>query len=271
MKLIALDVDGTLLNSNHEISQKTRRAIIKSLEEGHKVVIVSGRPTKAINHIAKELSLDKYGGLISAFNGGTIINFETGYELTNHTLDADLTKEILKESRDLDIDVLIPKNKTMISYRDNKYLDLERKILGFDTEIREDIIESIDFNPNKLLLASDKKTLDELIPVLEKKYGKKTSLVHSQDFYYEVMPKGLSKGKSLLEIAEYYNMEQKDIIAFGDQMNDKTMIEIAGVGIAMANAIEAIKEIADYITLSNDEDGVANYLEKFVLKGTYNE
>ena len=85
------------------------------------------------------------------------------------------------------------------------------------------------------------------------------------------MPKGLSKGNSLLEIAEYYNMEQKDIIAFGDQMNDKTMIEIAGVGIAMANAIEAIKEIADYITLSNDEDGVANYLEKFVLKGTYNE
>lgn len=271
MKLIALDVDGTLLNSNNKISQRTLRSLIRAMKEGHKVIIVSGRPTEAINPIAKELSLDKYGGLISAFNGGTIINFETGYELTNHTLDADLTKEILKESRGLDIDVLIPKNKTMISYRDNKYLDLERKILGFDTEIREDIIESIDFNPNKLLLASDKKTLDELIPHLEKKYNKKASLVRSQDFYYEVMPKGLSKGKSLLEIADKYNIDQKDIIAFGDQMNDKTMIELAGVGVAMANAIEAIKEIADYVTLSNDEDGIANYLEKFVLKGSNNE
>jgi len=85
------------------------------------------------------------------------------------------------------------------------------------------------------------------------------------------MPEGLSKGKSLLEIADKYNIDQKDIIAFGDQMNDKTMIELAGVGVAMANAIEAIKEIADYVTLSNDEDGIANYLEKFVLKGSNNE
>ena len=271
MKLIAVDVDGTLLNSKNKISQRTRKSLIKAMEEGHKVVIVSGRPTEAINAIAKELNFGKYAGLISAFNGGAIINFETKEELSNHVLDLDFTKEILKESRDLGIDVLIPKHRTMISAKDNRYLNLEREILGFDTEVRKDLIENIDFTPNKLLLASDKETLDKIIPGLEEKYKKRASLVRSQDFYYEVMPQGLSKGKSLLEIASYYGIEQKDIIAFGDQMNDETMIEIAGVGVAMANAVEAIKEIADYVTLSNDQDGIADYLEKFVLKGDDND
>lgn len=80
------------------------------------------------------------------------------------------------------------------------------------------------------------------------------------------MPKGLSKGNSLLEIAKYYNIDQKDIIAFGDELNDETMIEVAGTGVAMGNVVEKIKEIADYITLSNDEDGIADYLEKFILE-----
>ena len=79
------------------------------------------------------------------------------------------------------------------------------------------------------------------------------------------MPKGLSKGNSLLEIAKLYDIDQADIIAFGDEMNDFTMIEVAGVGVAMANAVDEIKEIADYVTLSNDEDGIGDYLEKYVL------
>ena len=97
-------------------------------------------------------------------------------------------------------------------------------------------------------------------------YGENTAQVRSQRFYYEIMPKGLSKGNSLLEIAKYYNIDQKDIIAFGDELNDETMIEVAGTGVAMGNAVEKIKEIADYITLSNDEDGIADYLEKFILE-----
>ena len=79
------------------------------------------------------------------------------------------------------------------------------------------------------------------------------------------MPKGLSKGNSLLEIAKLYDIDQADIISFGDEMNDFTMIEVAGVGVAMANAVDEIKEIADYVTLSNDEDGIGDYLEKYVL------
>ena len=113
--------------------------------------------------------------------------------------------------------------------------------------------------------------LDEIIPGLSDKFIDRTCQVRSQRYYYEIMPQGLSKGKSLLEIAEYYDIEQKEIIAFGDELNDETMIKVAGVGVAMANAVDHIKEISDYITLSNDEDGIADYLEKFVLKGDSNE
>lgn len=271
MKLIALDVDGTLLNSDHKINPKTRNSLIKALEEGNKVVIVSGRPTEAIRGLAAELEFDKHGGLISAFNGGSISNYQTGEKITNHTIDLDLAKEILRETKDLDLEIIIPNEGKIISDREEKYLAVERDLLGLEAIVDKNIRDAIDFPPNKLLFANDPEVLDKLIPILEEKYGDKTSLIRTQRFYYEIMPQNLSKGKSLLEITDYYGIDQKDIIAFGDELNDETMLEVAGVGVAMANAVDHIKEIADYITLSNDEDGIADYLETFVLKGDSNE
>lgn len=109
--------------------------------------------------------------------------------------------------------------------------------------------------------------LDEIITGLYGKFIDRTSQVRSTRYYYEIMSQGLSKGKSLLEIADHYGIDQADIIAFGDEMNDETMIKVAGVGVgvAMENALDPIKEIADYITLSNDEDRIADYLDKFVF------
>lgn len=266
MKLIAVDVDGTLLNSNNEISEKTKDALIRAGEAGHKVVIVSGRPTAAVIHIAKELEFEKYGGLLSNYNGGSITNFKTGEVISNHTLDLNLAKKILAETKDLPLEIIIPKEDYIISDRQNKFLDYERDLLKVDTEAVEDLRENIDFSPNKIIFASDPEILEEHLPFLSDTYGATTAQVRSQRIYYEIMPQGLSKGESLLEIANYYGINQKDIIAFGDELNDETMIEVAGTGVAMGNAVEKIKEIADYITLSNDEDGIADYLEKFILE-----
>lgn len=258
MKLIAVDVDGTLLNSNNEISEKTKDALIRAGEAGHKVVIVSGRPTAAVIHIAKELEFEKYGG--------SITNFKTGEVISNHTLDLNLAKKILAETKDLPLEIIIPKEDYIISDRQNKFLDYERDLLKVDTEAVEDLRENIDFSPNKIIFASDPEILEEYLPFLSDTYGATTAQVRSQRIYYEIMPQGLSKGESLLEISNYYGIDQKDIIAFGDELNDETMIEVAGTGVAMGNAVEKIKEIADYITLSNDEDGIAYYLEKFILE-----
>lgn len=265
MKLIAVDVDGTLLNSNKEITPKTKEALIKAGEEGHKVVIVSGRPTAGVLGLAKELRFDEFGGLLSNFNGGAITNFETGELIANHPMDLDLVKEILDHTRDLDMDLIIPDGDRVVSDKDHKYLEIERELLGVDSDVIDSLRDEINFEPNKLLFANDEEILDEIIPGLLDKFIDRTSQVRSTRYYYEIMPKGLSKGNSLLEIADYYSINQDDIIAFGDEMNDETMIEVAGVGVAMANAVKPIKDISDYITLSNDEDGIADYLEKFIF------
>lgn len=265
MKLIAVDVDGTLLNSKNEISPKTKDALIRAGETGHKVAIVTGRPTSGVGYLAKELEFEKYGGLLSNYNGGSITDFKTGEVISNHTLDLDLAKEILAKTKDLPLEILIPSGDKVISDSENKYLDIERDLLKIDVEAIEGLRDNINFAPNKIIFANDPEILEEHLDFLFDTYGENTAQVRSQRFYYEIMPKGLSKGNSLLEIAKYYGIDQKDIIAFGDELNDETMIEIAGTGVAMGNAVEKIKEIADYVTLSNDEDGIAAYLEKFVL------
>lgn len=265
MKLIAVDVDGTLLDSNHQITPKTRDALIRAMEAGHKVVIVSGRPTAGVNHLAKELEFDKYGGLLSNFNGGSITNYAAGEVIANHTIDLELAKEMLAKTKDLDLEIIIPEGDRIISDRENKYLDVERGILGLEGVPIEGLRDSLDFAPNKIIFANDAEILEKHMPFLEENFGELTSQVRSQRFYYEIMPKDLSKGASLLEIADHYGIAKEDIIAFGDEMNDLTMMEVAGVAVAMGNAVEKIKEIADYVTLSNDEDGIGVYLEEHLL------
>lgn len=263
MKLIGVDVDGTLLNSENKISPRTRQALIRAGEMGHKIVIVSGRPTSAVKDLAKELEFDKFNGLLANYNGGSITDYASGKVLANHNLERNLALEILDKTRFLNI--IVPYKDMILSDKDHKFLEAESKLLGLEAKILSDIRDKLDFDPNKILFAAEIAKLEESIPFLVENFGNVTSQVRSHRNYYEIMPKGLSKGNSLLEIAKLYDIDQADIIAFGDEMNDFTMIEVAGVGVAMANAVDEIKEIADYVTLSNDEDGIGDYLEKYVL------
>ena len=265
MKLIGVDVDGTLLNSENKITPRTRQALIRAGEIGHKIVIVSGRPTSAVQDLAKELEFDKFNGLLANYNGGSITDYTSGKVIANHNLERNLALEILDKSRDMDIDIIIPYEDMILSDKDHKFLKAESKLLGLEAKIVSGIRDKLDFDPNKILFAAEIAKLEESIPFLKENFANQTSQVRSHRNYYELMPMGLSKGNSLLEISKLYDIDQADIIAFGDEMNDFTMIEVAGVGVAMANAVDEIKEIADYVTLSNDEDGIGDYLEKYVL------
>lgn len=265
MKLIGLDVDGTLINSRKEISERTKKVLIRAMKEGHKVVIVTGRPTPGARSLANILDFEKYGGLLSTYNGGAITDCKENKTLTSHPMDMKLAREIVAFSKDLDLEIILPYEETIYSRAKGKYAVSEAKNVNMDLEIVENLEDIVNFCPNKILFAQDPDRIDAPIKNLKEKFGEETEQMKSARYFYEVMPKGPSKGKSLLEIAELFDIDRKDIIAFGDEMNDKSMIEMAGVGVAMGNAVEKIKEIADYITLSNDEDGIAYYLEEFVL------
>ena len=265
-KLIAVDVDGTLVNSNGQITARTREALIAATKAGHEVMIVSGRATFGLRHQAKTLAFDKYGGVLSSFNGGELFDFKEKKVLASHKMDYDLAKEILEFSKDLDLELMIFDGDKILTDRpDGYYAKRESEIIDMDIKPIKNLKNRLDFAPNKFLFAQDPDKIDKPAQKLMKKFGDVTEQVKSSRFYYEVMPKGLSKGSSIIEACKIFGIDIKDTIVFGDEMNDISMFEVAGTGVAMGNAVESIKNIADYVTKSNNEDGIAYYLENFVL------
>lgn len=265
-KLIAVDVDGTLVNTKGKITNKTRDALITANNAGHEVMIVSGRPTKGLRDQAKILGFDKFGGILSSFNGGMLYDFKNKKILANHPMSLDLAKEILSFSKDLDLGLIIPKGDVIVTDDSSDfYAKRESKILNMPIKEVVNLRDELDFSPNKLLFTQDPDKIDPGANKLLEKFADRTYQVKSSRFFHEVMPLGLSKGKSILEACNIFGIDRKDVIAFGDEMNDLSMLEVAGTAVAMANAIEKIKEIADYVTKSNNEDGIAYYLENFVL------
>lgn len=266
-KIIAVDIDGTLLNSKSKISEKTQKALENALREGNIVVIASGRDPKGVIQYAEALKLDQYDSLLSNYNGARITNYDTQELLINHTLDLSEMKKLLEFSEDLDINYTIYYDgkcytNSMDTYKLKDTSSKNNMEIIYDPKLSY----NIDFEPNNVLFACHPDKINESIAKIDDVFNDKFTFVKSTPYYYEVMPKGISKGKSLLEIAKYYDIPIEDTIAFGDEENDLTMIEAAGIGVAMGNAIDLVREAADYITLSNDEDGIADYLEKFVLK-----
>lgn len=265
-KLIAVDVDGTLVNSEGVITPRTRDALIAATKAGHEVMIVSGRPTYGIREQALALGFDKFGGVLSAYNGGQLYDFKEKKILANHPMDYDLAMEMLEFSKSLDLEIMVPYGEFIYTDKaDNFYSNRESGMLNMEVKAIADIRDRLNFVPNKILFAQDPEKLDRPCAKLKEKFGRLTEQVKSARFYYEVMPKGLSKGSSIIEACKIFGIDIKDTIIFGDEMNDLSMFEVAGTGVAMGNAVEPIKKLADYVTLSNNEDGIAYYLENFVL------
>lgn len=266
MKLIALDIDGTLINSKGVITPKTKKSLLSAQEKGHKLVIITGRAHTGALKYAKELEFDKFDGLVSSFNGGKITNFKTGELIVDHTLDINLAKQILKEIDDLGASYIIYKDEFAISNRKNAhFLDFACGVNSLTKKVVSDLTDSLDFAPNKIIMSMPQSEIDPIAQKLHAKFNGLAELTYSRKFYYEIMPLNVSKGRALLEIANHYGIDRKDIIAFGDQDNDIEMLTEAGVGVAMKNATTRLLEVADFVAGSNDEDGIAKFLEKIEL------
>lgn len=265
-KIIGVDIDGTLLNSKGEISPKTKAALIKAQELGHIVVIVSGRDVQGVIKYADALRLKDFSGLLSNNNGSRVTNYKTGETISQHFLDRELLKPLFDLAQTMNQESIFYIDGEIHTNKISRIIKLSGEINSMNVIEDPKLLYRTDYNLYNLILCSDdKKNLDAIEKTVRTDFKDKFAFARSSDYYFEIMPKGYSKGTSLVEIAKYYNMDIKDVIAFGDANNDIEMIEMAGVGVAMGNAVDYIKEISDYVTLSNDEDGIAYYLEKFVF------
>lgn len=264
-KIIAVDVDGTLVDSNKNLSITTKNALLLAQKFGHIVVIVTGRHPKGVEKYAKELAFDKYNSLVSGFNGAYICNFKSKDVIFDKKIDYSLMNDYLKVSRNLDCHHLIYiDDKIYTNVKDSKITLFTARMNNMEHFYKDDVLDDKDLSLNDIVLChEDSAVMDKTEKILRDRFDDKLNIVRSTKNYLEAMPKGVNKSTGIFEIGKYYNVSRKDIIAFGDELNDFEMIRDAGCGVAMGNANTIIKDIADYITLSNDEDGIAYYLKKF--------
>lgn len=265
-KILVLDIDGTLTTSEKNISPQTKQAIIDTQERGHLVMLASGRPTGGMTRYAKELELEKYGGYLLSFNGARIINCRTGEIVYQKVLPAQVIPGLYRFAKEHDLGLITYLGDSIVlGTRSDEYVEIESRINNIPVRKVDNFVEFVDFDVNKCLMTAPPEKAEEYVKILQEKYKDSLSVYRSEPFFIEIMPKNVDKAASLDRMLETVGLKREDAICCGDGYNDISMISYAGVGVAMKNAREEVKEVADYITEgTNDEDGLVDVIEKFV-------
>lgn len=265
-RLLVLDLDGTLTNERKEITPHTLETLLKVQDAGVKIVLASGRPTYGIVPLAKELEMDRRGGYILSFNGGTIIDTLTREVIYETTLPCELVAPLYEFSKSSDTTIITYKDEFIISEQpENRYVGHELFLTKMKPLKVVSFAESVDFAPDKCLIVGEPEKLIPLEKEIAAQYGERMNVFRSEPFFLELVPLGIDKALSLDRLLTHMGAKREEMIAVGDGFNDLTMIEFAGLGVAMANAQQKVKDAADFITLSNEEDGVAHVAERFIL------
>ncbi|WP_294374774.1 sugar-phosphatase [uncultured Clostridium sp.] len=265
-KLIALDMDGTLLNTEKKITENTKKALKKAEEKGVKVVLASGRPLSGITKFLGELDLMKGDDYALSFNGGIVINSKTEEVINSSLLKGSDLKHLYNISKDLGVNIhAFSVKEGLITPKMSQYTQHECDMNGIEATIKDFNEVEDDEDIVKVMMIDPQEILDKAIEKLPKDLYGKYSVFKSAPFFLEFTNKEVDKGKGLKKLGEYLGIKQEEIIACGDAGNDLSMIKYAGLGVAMENATEDVKKAADYITLSNDNDGIAHVVEKFIL------
>ena len=265
-KVLVLDIDGTLTNSQKEISPATKRGILETLKRGHKVILASGRPTPGMRRYEKELELEKYDGYLLSFNGARIVDCQTGEVVYQRVLPHNVVPELYDFAKENGCGLITYLGDEVLSaFEPDEYIELESRINGMNVRVVENFVEYIDFDVNKCLLTAPVDRASGLEKALQEKYGDELSIYRSEPFFIEVMPQNVDKAASLDRMLATFGLTSENVISCGDGFNDITMIQYAGLGVAMGNAQQAVKEVADYITATNDEDGLVPVIEQYIL------
>ena len=266
IKLIAIDIDGTLLNDNHQITEPVRLAISQAKKAGAKVVITTGRPLKGVEPILSELGLEEPGDYVITYNGALVQKTDTGEALISESLTYDDFLDIEMTARKLGthvhaltMDGIYTPNRNIGKYTVNEAYLVNMPIYYRTPE------EMGEFDFVKMMYIDEPAILDPVIEGLPERFSEKYTLVKSAPYYLEILNKRASKGKAVLHLADKLNIQIDEIMAIGDQENDRAMLEVAGLPVVMENGNPELKKIAKFITKSNNEHGVAHAINKFVL------
>lgn len=275
IKAIVLDIDGTLVTSNKTISEKTKKSLIQAQENGIKVILASGRPTRGMWHLAEELELHKFNGFLVSFNGARVTDCKTKEVLFDQTISAETSKAILEHLKSFTVIPMIYGDTHL--YVSDVYqnavqtvdgvlnvVEYEARMCRFLLCEQPDLAAFVEEPQNKVLIAGDPLYLQDVYQSIHAPFKDLTTGAFSTPFYFELTAKNIDKAFALNKVLEKQGIQAENVVSFGDGQNDRSIIEYAGMGVAMGNAMQEILHIADAITLSNDEDGIAVFLEKYL-------
>lgn len=263
-KLIAFDIDDTLLNSEKLITPKTRNCLLNAQSAGIKLCVASGRLPYGVKPYAEELDVLNNGGYYMGFNGGVVLDSNSNLIGTTF-LDSKYIEPVYEVIRPTNITTIVHKGDVIYADKKvNAYTHIEPDVIGLPLNLVDDIVEFVDWEIPKILLCGEPDELKETEKVLIKKFGYEVDIYFSAPWFLEVMPKGINKGIGIEIVCRDMGIDLSEVIAFGDNYNDIPMLKKAGLGVAMGNADEKVKASADYVTDTCDLDGIAKALNKFL-------
>ena len=265
-KLLVLDLDGTLTNNRKEITAHTLATLLKAQEKGLKIVLASGRPTYGVAPLANKLQMDKYEGYILSYNGGEIIDWKTGELMYKNLLNNEVLPYLYQCAKDNDFAIVTYDGEFVLTENpEDEYVKKEAHLNAMKIKKVDNFLEAIRHPIAKCLIVGEQNRLAQLEKEMHEHLKDEMGVFRSEPYFLELVPKGIDKAKSLSVLLDETGMTKEEMIAVGDGFNDLSMIKYAGLGVAMANAQEVVKENADFITLSNEEDGVAHVVDKYIL------
>lgn len=268
VRLVAIDMDGTLLNPAHQLTPRVKQAIAAARAQGVRIVLASGRPVSGLAPFLAELGLEGEQDYCIACNGALVQNIGTGQRVVEFPLSFDDFLFCERVARELGIHFQALDGRRM--YTPNQDISIYTVADSHLSQVPLSYRQVEDMDPAmqfiKLMMVDAPEVLDAAIACLPAALTDRFAVLKSAPFFLEVFDHRAGKGPGLQRLAEHLGVDRAEVMALGDQENDLTMLQFAGTSVAMGNAIAAVKQAARFETASNAEDGVALAIERFVLQ-----
>ncbi len=268
VKLIAFDLDDTLLTDAKNISPDTISAIRQCARRGIYIVLCSGRVENGILPFVRVLDIagTQAGRYIIAINGSHIFDLHTRLPVFEQNLDGNTLKEVFHFVRDFDMGCHVCDSDTVYADRDTEWTRKDAVLCGIKFECVRDFDLFLEKGHPKMLIPAPPEQVQKVLPLLREKFKGRADFFTSKPFFLEVMPHNCGKGQTILKLAELLKISADQTMAFGDSFNDETMLKAVHYGVAMKNGAEEIQKIARFVTRkSNNEDGIADFLREWVI------
>ena len=267
IRLIAMDLDDTLLRDDLTISDYTVSVLQALMQKGILTVLASGRSPRSVHSYAQRIGSDKTESYILCNNGTQIFTSDMKQEILSRCLDTELALEIYDyiESQQLSCHLYL--DDTIYIVKHTAFSERDAHLTKMKMVIPDDYREILRTKSvYKLLIPAEPEIIAAVELEFRKRFGTRAVMFTSKPYFLEIIPLHTGKGEFLVELAWLLAIKNEAVMAFGDSMNDESMIRLAGRGIAMKNGLQTIKDIAYAVTdYTNNEDGVARFLEKHLL------